>query len=148
MKGNAENSLYLEFMKITTLKVKLVLGLNQGEFMGKFWLQKWLMAAIAGVIIIFQLTTFPSIALAQPNGEALFESNCASCHLNGGNIIRRGKNLKAKAMNKYGYTSPDAIAEIITNGKGNMSAFKDQLTAIEISTLAHYVHERSQANWQ
>ena len=77
----------------------------------------------------------------------LFEQNCAGCHVNGGNVIRRGKNLKKKAMARNGYGDVDAIAQIITNGKGIMSAYGDRLNSEEISAIAGYVHEQSESGW-
>ena len=78
----------------------------------------------------------------------LFELHCAGCHVNGGNIIRRGKNLKARAMARNGVDSPAAVAAIITNGKGLMSAYGDRFTPAEIEALATYVWKRSQDNWR
>ena len=91
----------------------------------------------------------PAVAsadIAAPS--ALFELHCAGCHPNGANIIRRGKNLKQKALNRYGYGSVDAIATLITNGKGLMSAYGDQLSQNEITTLANYVLEQAAVNWK
>ena len=83
-----------------------------------------------------------------PSGGELFEIHCAGCHLNGANIIRRGKNLKQKALKRYGYESADAIATLITNGKGLMSAYDDRLSQDEIASLASYVLEQAAINWK
>ena len=82
------------------------------------------------------------------NGAKIFEYNCAGCHINGSNIIRRGKNLKIKALKKYGYDSTEAIAEIVTNGKNNMSAYKDRLSEEQIQEVAAYVLEQANNNWR
>ncbi|BAQ62076.1 cytochrome C553 [Geminocystis sp. NIES-3708] len=74
--------------------------------------------------------------------------NCAGCHPNGSNIIRRGKNLRLKTLQKNGYDSVDAITNIIANGKNNMSAFKDRLTENEINQVAQYVFQQAENNWQ
>ncbi len=79
---------------------------------------------------------------------ALFKVHCAGCHPNGANIIRRGKNLKQKALKRYGYDSVDAIATLITHGKGLMSAYGDQLSEDDIIILAHYVLEQAAVNWK
>lgn len=94
----------------------------------------------------------PTLTIETPSAEApspaiLFEQNCAGCHVNGGNIIRRGKNLKRRAMVRNGYGEVDAIAHIITNGKGIMSAYGDRLNETEINAIAQYVHEKSEAGW-
>lgn len=86
----------------------------------------------------------------------LFEQNCAACHAGGGNIVRRGKNLKAKALKRYGMDSQEAIAHIITHGKGIMSAYGEaaeygaptRLTVLEIEALADYVLAQAAADWQ
>ena len=82
-----------------------------------------------------------------PSGESLFEANCAACHANGGNIIRRGKNLKRRAMKRNGFEEAGAIATIITQGKGIMPAYADRLSEKEIEAIAQYVHQRSEAGW-
>lgn len=79
--------------------------------------------------------------------ETLFELNCAGCHVNGGNVIRRGKNLKKRAMERNGYGEVGAIADIITNGKGIMSGYEDRLNEEEIGAIAQYVHEQSESGW-
>ena len=78
----------------------------------------------------------------------LFEIHCAGCHPNGTNIIRRGKNLKQRALQRQGYESVHEIAALITNGKGLMSAYGDQLSEDEITNLANYVLEQAAVNWK
>ena len=91
---------------------------------------------------------------AQPDADttmtasALFEKECAGCHVNGGNIVRRGKNLKPRALKRHGVDSVEAIAMLITNGKGLMSAYGDRLSPEAIDLLANYVWERAQENWR
>lgn len=99
-------------------------------------------------LFLLPLFTLPGFAAELPNGAQIFDSNCAGCHLNGSNIVRRGKNLKQRAMAKNGYTTPEAIADLVTNGKGNMSAYGDRLTPAEIEAVSRYVLEQSQQNWQ
>jgi cytochrome c6 len=78
----------------------------------------------------------------------LFEIHCAGCHPKGGNIIRRGKTLKQQALQKNGYGTVETIAQIIRQGKGNMSAFKDRLTEAEIGDLAEYVKAQAANQWR
>ena len=87
------------------------------------------------------------IAWAETSGE-LFEVHCAGCHPNGANIIRRGKDLKQKALKRHGYDSAAAIATLITNGKGLMSAYGDRLNEDEIASLTNYVLEQAAVNWK
>ncbi|MBW4524303.1 MAG: c-type cytochrome [Phormidium tanganyikae FI6-MK23] len=93
------------------------------------------------------LFTSPAWA-AESSPSKLFELQCAGCHANGGNIVRRGKTLKLKALEKNGYTTIDAIANLITNGKGNMSAYKERLSETEIQSVAQYVLDRANQDWK
>lgn len=82
------------------------------------------------------------------NGAKVFKANCAGCHVKGGNIVRRGKNLKLKALRRYKVDSEEAIASLVTNGKGIMSAYGDKLTQQEIADVSAYVMERAEQNWK
>ncbi len=44
--------------------------------------------------------------------------------------------------------SEDAIAFLVANGKNNMSAYKDRLTAKEIEDVSAYVLEQAENNWR
>ena len=91
----------------------------------------------------------PALAEATAtDGAAIFSIHCAGCHPNGGNIIRRGKNLKQRAMRRNGIESLDAIATLVKNGKNNMSAYKNQLSSQEIDAVALYVLKRAKQNWR
>ena len=111
-------------------------------------------ADTAKVALTLLLTFFLSViaiaspATAAPNGAVIFENNCAGCHVNGGNIMRRGKNLKLKALQKNGVDSVESIAQLVTHGKGLMSAYGDRLTAEEIAEVAKYVTEQAKQDWQ
>ena len=92
--------------------------------------------------------TLPANALDAGNGAEIFSFHCAGCHVNGGNIIRRGKNLKKNALKKYGMDSLAAITTIVTNGRNNMSAYKERLTTEEIQKVAAYVLEQAEKDWK
>ncbi|MEG4573763.1 c-type cytochrome [Microcoleus sp. N3A4] len=78
----------------------------------------------------------------------LFSANCAGCHINGSNIIRRGKNLKQKALKKYGMDSIANISNLVTNGKGIMPAYKDRLTEQQIIDVSAYVLSQAETDWK
>jgi cytochrome c6 len=102
------------------------------------------------IILLIALTfTFspPALAADTANGAKIFSVQCAGCHVNGGNIVRRGKTLKKKALKRNGMDSLDAIASLVANGKSNMSAYKDRLTAKEIEDVSAYVLEQAENNW-
>lgn len=104
-------------------------------------------------IVILTLTiltlSFSQAAFADDtvNGAEIFSVHCAGCHINGGNIVRRGKNLKQKTLKRDGMDSVEAIASIVTNGKNNMSAYKDRLTEQEIQEVSAYVLSQAEKGW-
>ncbi len=82
---------------------------------------KTLVLFCLGFLLVFSLM-LPVSADNDLKTAKLFEVHCAGCHPNGGNIIRRGKTLKQKALQRNKMDSLTAINDIITNGKNNMSA--------------------------
>lgn len=105
-------------------------------------------------IVTTILVSFSTPAFADPvandlsHGEELFQANCAGCHARGGNIVRRGKNLKLKALHKNKVDTQDAIASLVTNGKNNMSAYGDRLTPTEITEISAYVLQQAEQGWK
>jgi cytochrome c6 len=108
----------------------------------RFW--KTLAAIALSCLFAF---LFSAPVLADPDGAIIFENTCAGCHVNGGNIIRRGKNLKLKTLQKNKVDSVAAIATIVTNGKGIMSAYGDRLSAAEIEAVSKFVLEQAEKEW-
>ncbi|NJO93531.1 MAG: c-type cytochrome [Hydrococcus sp. RM1_1_31] len=100
---------------------------------------------ISMVIIACQA---PAFAENISNGAKIFNVQCAGCHPNGGNIIRRGKSLQKKALQRNKMDSLEAVQEIVTNGKNNMSAFGDRLSQQEIEIVSAYVLEQAENNWK
>ena len=108
---------------------------------------------VIALVLTICLTSINSGVLADTianldNGAQVFQANCAGCHAKGGNIVRRGKNLKLKALHKYHVDTQDAIASLVTNGKGNMSAYGEKLTASEIADVSAYVLQRAETGWK
>ena len=80
-------------------------------------------------------------------GKNLFKNNCAGCHTNGGNIIRRSKNLKMSSLKRNGIDNPEAIAKIARQGIGIMSGYKDELGENGDQIVANWVLEQAQKAW-
>ncbi len=80
-------------------------------------------------------------------GARLFEAHCAGCHINGGNIIRRGKTLRLAALERQGLASPEAIAGIAAAGIGQMSGYREQLGDAGVQAVAAWVWQQAQADW-
>ncbi|MDM7937287.1 MAG: c-type cytochrome [Cyanobium sp. CZS 48M] len=81
------------------------------------------------------------------SGESLFANHCAGCHINGGNILRRGKTLKLKALERNGITGPEAIAAIAAAGLGQMSGYGEVLGPGGPEAVADWVWQQAQLNW-
>jgi len=103
-------------------------------------------------IALFKLTFIsPALAAETSNGAKIFEANCASCHIGGGNILISQKTLKKEALSKYleNYNSDSikAIIHQVQNGKNAMPAFKDKLSPEEILEVAAYVFQNAEQGW-
>ncbi|TAF57514.1 MAG: cytochrome C6 [Oscillatoriales cyanobacterium] len=121
-------------------------------------LQRWV--TIAGIVIAVAgsgVVAVPQAIAADfaiapdadlSRGAAVFEATCAGCHGNGGNIIRRGKTLKAQALTRNQVDNLEAVSAIVTQGKGIMSAYGDRLSADEIRDVASYVLDRANSDWK
>ena len=83
---------------------------------------------------------------ASPGG-LLFEQHCAGCHINGGNIIRRGKNLKLKTLERDEIATVEAIAAIAREGRGQMSGYADVLGPDGDQVVAEWILMQAQNAW-
>jgi cytochrome c6 len=108
------------------------------------------MKTTAIALLIMLTFTFcpPALAADTANGAKIFSVQCAGCHVNGGNIVRRGKTLKKNALKRNGMDSLEAIASLVANGKNNMSAYKDRLTEQQIEDVSAYVLEQAEKDWR
>ena len=113
------------------LRLGLVLNLSLSALL-------WTAGLLAGPV--------PALATG-PDGAALFEAHCAGCHIHGGNIIRRGRTLKLKALEKQGITSPAAIATIANQGIGQMGGYGQVLGSGGAEQVGLYVWEQALAGW-
>ena len=93
----------------------------------------------------------PALAVDTSNGAKIFNANCASCHIGGGNILIEHKTLKKEALSKYlknyDVDSIAAITQQVQNGKNAMPAFKDKLTPEEIIKVAVYISQQAEEGW-
>ncbi len=90
---------------------------------------------------------YSALALDIDSGAKIFEANCVGCHAKGGNIVRRGKNLKLKTLRKNKLDNLEAIALLIGEGKNNMPAYSDRLTLQEIQNVSVYVLNQAEQGW-
>ena len=98
---------------------------------------------------IFFFISFPKNinALDTNSGKNLFKNNCAGCHINGSNIIRRSKNLKISSLRNNGIDNPEDIAKIARQGIGIMDGYKDQLGDNGDQIVANWIWEQAQKAW-
>ena len=111
----------------------------------------WLRGSLSLVMVLFLLFSPPTLAVDSmllAEGDTLFEAHCSGCHPHGGNIIRRGKTLKQRALRRNGVDSVAAIADLVTHGKNNMSAFEDRLSEAQIDAVAAYVLAQAKTGWR
>ena len=111
-------------------------------------IQRLLIIGLGAIVFLISSFTLPAFAADLTSGAKLFDVQCAGCHANGGNIVRRGKTLKLKALQQNGYATEAAIAEIVTNGKNNMSAYKDRLNQAQIQDVSAYVLAQAKKGWK
>ncbi|MBM5804011.1 MAG: cytochrome C6 [Cyanobacteria bacterium K_DeepCast_35m_m2_155] len=102
---------------------------------------------LLALVLVVALVLWPQPALAGADGGVLFENHCAGCHVNGGNIIRRGKTLKLAALERQGLDSPEAIARVAAAGIGQMSGYGAVLGEGGAEAVAAYVWAQAQAGW-
>ena len=98
-------------------------------------------------VLLAVMLLWPSTALAVESGASLFQNNCASCHPNGKNIIRRGRTLKIKALRERGLDSSEAIAQVAREGIGQMSGYADVLGDGGDVIVAEWVWQQAQNAW-
>ncbi len=95
------------------------------------------------------MDTMESSALER--GEQIFNSNCAACHMGGGNVIRANRTLKISDLNDHveAYSSSplEALEHEIEDGLNAMPSYADKLSEEEIMAVATYVELRAELGW-
>ena len=102
---------------------------------------------MAVLLLVALLVLWPQPALASADGATLFEMHCVGCHVNGGNIIRRGKTLRLAALERQGLASPEAIARVAAEGLGQMGGYASALGQGGPEAVAAYVWQQAQTGW-
>ena len=103
-----------------------------------------------------------SLALLPPNsaiassaqaGSVVFQTKCVACHEYGANAISPAKNLKIDVLEANGYASQEALANLVSNGKGQMPKYGPsapefgRLTDEQIADVVAYVREQADLGW-
>jgi cytochrome c6 len=87
------------------------------------------MASVIAGISMMSVAAFA----AETGGEAIFKAKCASCHPNGGNVIKASETLK-------GLKKPDKIIKKVRKGGGGMPAFDAKaISDADAKLLSDYI---------
>ena len=124
------------------------------------------MARVSGLILTLLLIVSATALLSAPEmamaidtiessalerGEQIFNSNCAACHMGGGNVIRANRTLKISDLNDHveAYSSSplEALEHEIEDGLNAMPSYADKLSEEEIIAVATYVEQRAELGW-
>ena len=119
------------------------------------------MARLSGLILTLLLIVGATGLLSAPamavdgaaleRGEQIFNSNCAACHMGGGNVIRANRTLKISDLNDHveAYSSSplEALEHEIEDGLNAMPSYADKLSEEEIVAVATYVEQRAELGW-
>ena len=123
------------------------------------------MARLSGLILTLLLivgatgllSAAPAMAMdpmessALERAEQIFNSNCAACHMGGGNVIRANRTLKISDLKDHveAYSSSplEALEHEIEDGMNAMPSYADKLSEEEIMAVATYVEQRAELGW-
>ncbi|MEI7817659.1 MAG: cytochrome c [Desulfuromonadales bacterium] len=88
--------------------------------------------ALAAVFLSFSMMS--AVAFAEGDaGEAVFKAKCASCHPNGGNVMKPKEAIK-------GMKDPKKIIKQVRKGGGGMPAFDAKaISDADAKLLADYI---------
>ena len=118
----------------------------------EYWLSILRFLKVISIVFAVALTPISQHKINAVNaevisGEKLFMDHCSGCHVNGGNIIRRGKNLKMAALQRNGIDNPEAIARIAREGVGRMDGYKKLLGEEGDEIVANWIWIQAQKAW-
>lgn len=83
---------------------------------------------------------YPPPATEVPDGKALFDANCASCHFAGGNTIDPKKSLVRANLTANGILNRDDIVRLMRNPGSGMPMFgTDRLSDAQAQAIADYI---------
>ena len=117
------------------------------------------MARIAGLLTLLLALIVvlgpqrPALAFSADleRGEQIFSTNCAACHMGGGNVIRASRTLKMRDLNYHLEAYPqdplEAIEHSIEDGKNAMPAYAGKLSEDDIVAVATYVEQQAELGW-
>lgn len=112
-----------------------------------FAMKRLLLIALLVMALVGTIPTPAALAADGADGAKVFTTNCAACHIGGGNVVNGAKTLKKAALEQYQMDSLKAIQSQVLNGKNAMPAFKGRLTEAQIENVASYVLSQAEKGW-
>ncbi len=109
---------------------------------------------LALAMLIGLLGVFPVQAIEADlsNGAQIFSTNCAACHMGGGNVLSATRTLSQADLQAHldSYSSDhlEAIEHQIEMGKNAMPSYEGKLTEADILDVAAYVETQAEKGWQ
>ena len=109
-------------------------------------------SVLPAMVSMAVLTATPAIADVTA-GKAIFELKCAACHAGGGNVISPAKGLTSAALEANKVATDEAIALLVSNGKGQMPMYGPKapsfgrLTDEQIVDVVEYTQAQAAAGW-
>lgn len=110
------------------------------------WALFWPPAAW-GLPVVLPAHLAEAVSGVAGDGARLFENHCVGCHLNGGNVVRRGRTLKREALERNGITGPEDVARIASAGIGRMSGYGAVLGEGGAEAVGRWVWQQALAGW-
>ena len=98
-----------------------------------------------GVLAISVGLVLPAAGLSaaekkESKGAALFQQHCASCHMNGGNIIKQDFTLHRKDLNAHGVkTAMDIVGKMRNPGPGMTRFDAKTISDKDAKEIAEYI---------
>ncbi len=105
------------------------------------------MAQLAVLILTLAVTLTSAIASDNTNepdkGKIAFKTSCVACHGSDGAGTALGKSMKAADLRspKVQKQSDAELAQVVSDGKGNMPSFKHALAPEQIQALVAHIRE-------
>jgi len=91
------------------------------------------------VLLVFVVSAFAQDA---PSGQTVFKAKCVMCHGADGlanTTMGRQVNAASLLSDDVKKLSAPEMEQVVTNGKGSMPSFTDQLSPEEIKAVVGYV---------
>ncbi len=96
-------------------------------------------AAVFLAVLLFLSLSAP-VSARGISGKALFQKNCADCHVNGGNVVNPAYTLHKKDLQRHGVKTADDIVHIMRHPGPGMHAFSKQMIPdAQAQKIARYI---------